>query len=96
MQIEIFRMSNAYLDGGSRDEITTNRGMFSLIKKLKNPNDRNGFYKNGKKVEENLEKELVKAMDIFLKLKEYEYVLREVANFNNLYNKHGYKAVKIE
>ena len=29
-------------------------------------------------------------------LKESEYVLREVANFNNLYNKHGYKAVKIE
>lgn len=96
MEIQIFKMSSPYLDGGSIDEIVTNIGIFSLIKKLKNPNNKNGFYEKGSKVDSDIEQLLIKAVNKFLEDKEEQHVIREVENFNNIYRRHGYKAIKIE
>lgn len=64
--IVVFKASPPYRDGGSRDEICTNVGIFSLIKKLKNPGNRNGFYIGGLKASEQLSSELEVALNNFL------------------------------
>lgn len=64
--IVVFKASPPYRDGGSRDEICTNVGIFSLIKKLKNPGNRNGFYIGGLKASEQLSSELEVALSNFL------------------------------
>lgn len=96
MEIEIFRMSPFYRDGGSRDEIITNIGIFKLVKKLRNPNEQNGFYSNEKRVEKETEDLLYKAMKEFLEVKKEKDVVRMVEQFNRFYNKYGYKAIKTE
>lgn len=64
--IVVFKASPQYKDGGSRDEICTNVGIFSLVKKLKNPGNRNGFYIGGLKASEQLNSELEVALNNFL------------------------------
>ena len=64
--IIVFKASPQYMDGGSRDEICTNIGIFSLVKKLKNLGNRNGFYIGGLKASEQLSSELEIALNNFL------------------------------
>lgn len=79
-EIEIFIVSDVYLDGGSRDKIVTNVGIFSLRQKLGNIENKNGFYVDGTHVGRELNEALKKALDKYLKNKNNDYVLKQVAS----------------
>lgn len=94
-KIKILKVSDFYLDGGSRDEIVTNVGIFSLRQKIQNLENKNGFYENGTHVGRDLNEALKKALDKYLENKNNDYVLKQVEYFNKNYEKYGYKLVKI-
>ncbi len=77
--MQIFREFNNKLDGGSCDLITS-IGEIHLTKVLRNPNNRNGFYMNGKKVDEELSEKIQKALDDFREVKRKDIKCLQVKN----------------
>lgn len=93
-EIKIFKVSDYYLDGGSRDEIITNIGTFKLVKKIGNPNNNNGFYKDCQKVEKEIEGELKNSLEEYLEEIKLKSVEQALNNFNMVYGEYGYKVIK--
>lgn len=71
--IEIFKVSEPYLDGGSRDCIYTNMGIFKLVNKIGNPGKANGFYKDGEAVGSRIQELLQQALVDYSEVKVTNY-----------------------